>query len=470
MPPDNILNGILADFTAAANGYFPLVLLYSVRILAAIVTLQICYLSIQAALRWDLMSMFEAFFLGFVRIALVWAVMDHLWDYANGFINTAEQIGADVSGQSPGTLTPSGVYDLGLSVIGQLYRARTFGMWLHPIDDIALMFVAIVTQLTFGAVGLLYLWTLLEGLYHIAKGPIVLCWSAFDCTWEVLARWAEKLLGLSIKILSTVLMLAVGIALTGKWSAYLNGVGLAINDHRIFYATLALIESLAFFAGAWIVPRMVAANIHANVGTGTSGDAGANSMWGMGQAAGAMAVSAAPAAAKGAVQLGKYIQGEIAVIGDRMAAALKPVPKHEDELLAYQNQKLWHAMLLGWGMAAIAVVVIGFLVWRPPPPPYVFVTNSKGEPIAKLQPLLTAKAIPDELIEWELDEYVRAAFSVSPMWDEEQENDHTEGHDYWASGTRPRLLVSRRQRPTKDYRERLAGRSTHPGTQGYGRK
>ena len=104
-----------------------------------------------------------------------------------------------------------------------------------------------------------------------------------------------------------------------------------------------------------------------------------------------------------------------------MAAALKPVPKHEDELLAYQNQKLWHAMLLGWGMAAIAVVVIGFLVWRPPPPPYVFVTNSKGEPIAKLQPLLTAKAIPDELIEWELDEYVRAAFSVSPMWDEEQE-------------------------------------------------
>jgi type IV secretory pathway TrbF-like protein len=104
-----------------------------------------------------------------------------------------------------------------------------------------------------------------------------------------------------------------------------------------------------------------------------------------------------------------------------MAAVLKAVPQHEDELVAYQNQKLWYGMLAGWGVAAIATIVIGFLVWRPPLPPYVFVTNLQGEPIAKLQPLLSARAMPDQFVEWELAEYIRAAFSVSPMWNEEQE-------------------------------------------------
>ncbi len=315
MPPDDILNGVLADFTSAANGYYPLILLYAIRILMAIVTLQICYLSIQAAMRWDLMGMFEAFFLGFVRIALVWAVMDHLWDWSNGFINTAEDIGARVSGQSPGTLSPSGVYDLGLHVVSKLYTARGFGMWFYPIDDIAFMIVTLATQITFAAVGLLYLWTLLEALYHIAKGPIVLCWSAFDLTWDILTRWGERLLGLSVKVLSTLLMLAVGVTLTGKWSLYLSGVGLGINDHRVFYATLALIESLAFFAGVWIVPRMVTANIHAHGGGVSAGDEGAASMWAMGQAAGGAIGAAAPQLAKAAVsagaQLGKYIQAKL---------------------------------------------------------------------------------------------------------------------------------------------------------------
>jgi P-type conjugative transfer protein TrbL len=311
MPPDNILDGVLQDFTAAANSFYPLILLYAVRILAAIVTLQICYLSIQAALRWDLMGMFEAFFLGFVRIALVWAVMDHLWDWANGFINTAEEIGADVSGQSPSTLTPSGVYNLGLHIISTLYGARSFGMWFHLIDDIVFMVVTLATQITFAAVGLVYLWTLLEALYHIAKGPIVLCWTAFDLTWEVLARWGERLLGLSLKVLSMLLMLAVGITLTGKWSTYLSGVGLGINDHRVFYAVLALIESLAFFAGVWIVPRMAASNIHAQLGGAGGGEAGAASMWEMGKSAGGAAAGGAVVAGKGGYQLGKYIQGKL---------------------------------------------------------------------------------------------------------------------------------------------------------------
>jgi P-type conjugative transfer protein TrbL len=309
MPPDDILNGILNDFTIAANSYFPLILIAAVRILAAIVTLQICYLSIQAALRWDLMSMFETFFLGFVRIGLVWAVMDHLWDWSNGIIDTAEQIGSQVSGQSPATLTPSGVYDLGLSIVSTLYAARSWGMWAHLIDDMAFMFVTLATQITFAAVAVLYLWTLLEALYHIAKGPVVLCWSAFDLTWGILAQWAEKLLGLSIKVLSTILMIAVGITLTAKWSAYLNGVGLAINDHRVYFATLALVESVAFFLGVWIIPRMIARNIHATAGG--AGDEGAAGMWAAGQSAGGMAVSGAAAGVAGGARLGKYIQAKL---------------------------------------------------------------------------------------------------------------------------------------------------------------
>jgi type IV secretory pathway TrbF-like protein len=107
-----------------------------------------------------------------------------------------------------------------------------------------------------------------------------------------------------------------------------------------------------------------------------------------------------------------------------MAALLKPVPKHEDELVMFQNQKLWYGNLAGWGVSGIEAIVIGMLVWAliwMRPAPYIFVTNSNGQPIARLQPLLSARAMPEEFVEWELGEFIKAAFSVSPIWDEEQE-------------------------------------------------
>jgi VirB8 protein len=104
-----------------------------------------------------------------------------------------------------------------------------------------------------------------------------------------------------------------------------------------------------------------------------------------------------------------------------VAGALRELPKHEDESIPVLIQKLWYGMLAGWSVAGVLAVAICMLVRQPAPPPYAFVANIKGEPIAKLQPIISIGAIPDQVIEWELSEYITAAFAVSPIWDEEQE-------------------------------------------------
>jgi hypothetical protein len=131
-----------------------------------------------------------------------------------------------------------------------------------------------------------------------------------------LLRWGERLLGLAVKIISILLIVAVGVTLGGGWTSYLNGLGLSINDHRIYFATLALVESWAFLVGVWIIPRMVAGNISAALGGGITGDDGAASMMHTAErAATSVASHASGVAAKGvglgAKALGRYIQAKL---------------------------------------------------------------------------------------------------------------------------------------------------------------
>jgi hypothetical protein len=127
MPPDGILDQVLADFTTAANSYFPMILIDAERILTAVVVVQFCFLAIQAGRTWDLLGWVETFLFGIIRIALVRVVLDNLWTWGNGLFETGREIGLAISGQSPDVMTPSGIFTLGLNMIGIIWGARSRG-------------------------------------------------------------------------------------------------------------------------------------------------------------------------------------------------------------------------------------------------------------------------------------------------------------------------------------------------------
>lgn len=94
-------------------------------------------------------------------------------------------------------------------------------------------------------------------------------------------------------------------------------------------------------------------------------------------------------------------------------------PIHYDDWLE------WLAHSQFWGLVVLGVSVVALVAanivdrYRPPPPPYVLVTNIKGEPLGKLQPVVGTYAIPDQVIRWFLADYASNVFTIENNFDEE---------------------------------------------------
>jgi hypothetical protein len=153
---------------------------------------------------------------------------------------------------------------------------------------------------------------LIEAVYHVALGPIVLCWTPLDMTWDTLATWFERLLGLSIKILSLILALAIFVGLATIWNHDLSGLGRpsVAGDHHLYFAMTALIESFIFLLITWQVPRGVAGVLHGHFGGAGWGQAVANQSVNTAVDTAQSVVGAAVTTAKGG-DLGKYVERKL---------------------------------------------------------------------------------------------------------------------------------------------------------------
>lgn len=277
MGGDTILNQILADFTTAGQGQYPQILLWGLRILESIILLQWCYAAVEMGWTWDIATMVRDSLNVLLRAVLLRTIIGDLWDLCYNGLQGIVTIAQQVSGQSPNTITPSGTFNLGLSIVGTLFSSRSWWAWLHPVDDGIFFLVAVITVVAFGIAAIIYLMAMIEAVYHVAMGPIVLCWTPFEMTWDSLAKWIERLLGLAIKIVGLILSLAIFIGIATIWNRDLIGLGGAgIADHHLGYTVRALIESIVFLLITWQVPRGVASIIHGSLGGAGWGQATAS--------------------------------------------------------------------------------------------------------------------------------------------------------------------------------------------------
>ena len=322
MGTDNILDSVLTDFTNAAGAYYPIVVIWAVRILATMTFAQAGLLAVGMLRKRDLGGMLELFLFGMIRVLAIYVIMANLWEWASAIVDTCKTVGIAVSGQSPNVLTPSGIYTLGLNVCATLLKARTFALIIHPVDDAFFIAVVFAIQIIWLAAGMIYLWVQIEAVYLIALGPIKLCWTSFDYTYPTLLTWAESLLRAGVKLLALLIVSAAGMKLATDWNTYLNGLGTTINSNRMFYATLALVEALVFFIALWHLPKRASQNIRVEAaGGGADTDEGAaGTMLAAGgraaQAAGGAAITGAKALAGGVMaarqgELGNYIRSRL---------------------------------------------------------------------------------------------------------------------------------------------------------------
>ena len=149
-----------------------------------------------------------------------------------------------------------------------------------------------------------------------------------------------------------------------------------------------------------------------------------------------------------------------------MAIALKDTPRFEDQLVTYQNQKLWWLLIGASVLLCAALTVIAVQALRPGPPPYVLEINkATGEPIGAVAPVLGTQIIPDPAIRWELKEFIEYAFRVDKDFDEEKAAPHhvyatTTGQA--ASALTAWYRADRRMIPSSPTRK-VGKRSAHSG-------
>jgi hypothetical protein len=267
---------------------------------------------IQAVSNRDWYGTLMAFGWGVLRIAMVSVFLANLESWGSAFPNAFQFIAASITGQSPDVLTPSGIYGLGLHIVAVMRSNFHWAGWFkHPLEDIGFHFLIPCVQLTWFAIACVYWAVLLETHWIVAKGAVTIIFASFDYGWGCLATWIVSLVQIGVRLLGVMMVLAIGLILTGGWTSTIDAMGTGFNLNAGQNALTELLEAIILFYAVWALPRKAAGLIHSHTGggVGAEGSGLENAVFDAGMAAyreGAKAGTAlAKVAAKAAIKAAK---------------------------------------------------------------------------------------------------------------------------------------------------------------------
>jgi hypothetical protein len=270
---DGIMNGALAGFIAAINGYLPLLIFWGNRLLSAVVFIGFAYMLVGVMSNHNWYSMLMGLGWGVVRIAMVKVFLANLQDWGSAFPNAFQIIAANITGQSPDVLTPSGIYDLGLNIVAVMRSNFHWSGWFtHPLDDLGLWSLTPFVQLTWFAIACVYFAVLLETHWIVAKGAVTIIFASFDYGWGCLATWIVSLVQIGVRLLGVMMVLAIGLILTGGWTGTIDSMGTSFNLNTGQNALTQLLEAIILFYAVWALPRKAAGLIHSHTGGGVGAE------------------------------------------------------------------------------------------------------------------------------------------------------------------------------------------------------
>ena len=105
-----------------------------------------------------------------------------------------------------------------------------------------------------------------------------------------------------------------------------------------------------------------------------------------------------------------------------MAVALKNTPIYEDQLTTWHNQRLWQLLIGSSVLNAVLIVTLCIVTLRPHSAPYVVAVDKQGDPLGTILPFADHQPVTDNVIRWNLGEYIQNAFSVGGSWQVNKDN------------------------------------------------
>jgi len=247
MVDNNLLNEVLNQFvTAIQTTWWPLLELYGIRILLLLAGVQIAMIAVSSVLTRNVTFLLDDLVTGLIRIGICWFVFTNAATFGQAVIDTGTSLGQAVSTLSPLTLTPSGVLNQGLQLAAIVWQSKASGGWLtSAVQDLEFFFVGAVIVTCWSGAALIYLGGLLEAAALVYGGPIVIAFTPFHWTAELLVRWALSVLAVAIKIAILLMTLAVGMAIARNWTEALSIASTTLTTN-LWNLMLSTVESLIF--------------------------------------------------------------------------------------------------------------------------------------------------------------------------------------------------------------------------------
>jgi P-type conjugative transfer protein TrbL len=174
-----------------------------------------------------------------------------------GFQHWAQQ----VTGESPATLTPSGLMEQGLQLARIFWAASGLASWFRaPTSALATVICSIVVVVAFGFASIILLLAQIEIWSLIVGGFILLAFASLPWTWGMFPGWGMSILSLCIKIFFIFAIVAVGLTEARAWTVAMAGASTTIVEDASI-AWEAALESILFLGLIYYVPNFMAAKV-----------------------------------------------------------------------------------------------------------------------------------------------------------------------------------------------------------------
>lgn len=284
--PDHILNDALAAFVDGFNAYLPELQIWGTRILGAVTFVGFGYAMIQTFSNKDWFGTIMAFLWSVVRIAIVYVFMDNVLAWGPALPQLGQVVGQEVTGMSPTVMTPSGLYDMGLQIIYIMDEVKTAISWfIHPIDTVFFMVLTLITYMIWASASLIYMWLIIEATYYVAIGPVVICFASLEHTWDILTQWIVSLAQICLRLIATMMILAVGIVMANGWANAISGIGTGAATDIVGFGMAQVVSAVIMFYALWRLPPKAAAIIRARNAPGAAANSagGEEDMWKIGR-------------------------------------------------------------------------------------------------------------------------------------------------------------------------------------------
>jgi type IV secretion system protein TrbL len=264
-----ILDGALGNFTSTVAGVWgPQLFTYLQPVLLAIIVLQFGLVAAEATVERDVPLLISHTMIGLLRIGVIWSIFTYSFTWANSVVQTGQVLGSNISGFG---LTPSGVFNTGISVMQTIFAAKAAGSWFNEVfEKVEFFVVGLFVMLSWAAASIIYLQCLIESALLVYVGPLIIAFTPLSWTFELLLTWGRSLLGMAFKAALILMTLAVGMTLANTWIANFNASAGSFTSN-IWNLLIAVVEAILFAVAVWRLPN------------GVSGLAGGAAIMGFGQ-------------------------------------------------------------------------------------------------------------------------------------------------------------------------------------------